>query len=395
VPVHSESLRQAGSTVASRHPAVHEALASPGQPLDAASLAFFATRFGHDFSRVRVHSDAKAAASTRDVGALAYTVGTDLVFANGEYNPSSEAVRKLLAHELTHHVQQSAQITRGAPSRASIHGAEAEADRNAERVGTGPQAEVNVAAPVGVAMKSGQDDPAADRSYWFQSKPPEKQSSAEGDVPITPKGQVFLDPSVHSVTAPWSGTFKIQFASLDTDFQNGKPTAKFAAAEKAILAAIKGAAADRVSLPEIKNVPSQKVAEAQRNEDETVRARLKESMRTLDGKTLNVFIATDLSVEEKMSMAPLSLRTEQIFVRAEDLGDAKRLEAGIRVPLVALIGGEKGLAPGPDGRLTVSKVTALDAEKAQAAVLHEMVHAMLVGKGVSSVQVWQAARDGM
>lgn len=192
VRVHSESLRQAGATAASTHPAVHEALNSPGQPLDAASLAFFQPRFGHDFSHVRVHSDAKAAASAREVGALAYTVGTDLVFASGAYNPSSEAGRKLLAHELTHHVQQSAQISRGAPACVSTHGAEAEADRNAERVGTGAQAEVNVAAPVSVAMKSGPGDPAADRSYWFQSKPPEKPTTTKDGIEITPKGQVFL-----------------------------------------------------------------------------------------------------------------------------------------------------------------------------------------------------------
>lgn len=190
------------------------------------------------------------------------------------------------------------------------------------------------------------------------------------------------------------GTFKVQFAGLDNDFQDDKPTAAFAAAEKAILAAIMGAAGDLELLPGIKNTPPEKAA-AQRREDETVRARLKESVRTLDGKTLNVFIATDLSVAEKMSMAPLSLRTEQIFVRADDLGDARKLEAGIRVPLIALTGGQKGLAPGPGGTPTASNVTALDAEQAKEAVLHEMVHVMLINKGVSAVQVWQAARAGM
>jgi hypothetical protein len=366
-----------------------------GAPLDAASRSYFEPYFGHDFSNVRVHSDAKAAASARDVGALAYTVGPHLVFASGEYNPSSEAGRKLLAHELTHHVQQSAQMGRAAPACASTQGAEAEADRNAERVGTGAQAEVNVEAPVSVAMKGGQGDPAADRSYWFQSKPPEKPSSTESGIEITPKGQVFLDPSVSQVKSPSLGTFKVQFAGLDTDFRNGKPIAAFAAAKNAILEAITGAVGDLQTLPDIENAPSLKAAKAKREEDETVRARLKESARTLDGKTLNVFIATDLSVAEKMSKAPLSLRTEQIFVRADDLGDAKKLEAGIRVPLIALTGGEKGLAPGPGGTLTASNVTALDKEQAKEAILHEMVHVMLIGKGVSAGQVWQAAKAGM
>lgn len=345
----------------------------------------------------QLHSDAKANASARDVGALADAVGPHLVFARGEYNPSNEAGRKSLAPELTHHVQQPAQIGRAAPAWASTHGAEAEAeaDRNAQRVGTGAKAEVNVQAPVSVAMKDGEDDPAADRSYWFQSKPPQKPIPTKSGIDITPKGQVFLDKNVRQVESPSLGKFKVQFAGLDTDFQNGKPSAAFAAAENAILDAITGAIGDLGALPEIRNAPSRKAAEAKRKEDETVRARLKESARTLDGKTLNVFIATDLSVAEKMSIAPLSLRTEQIFVRADDLGDAKKLEAGIRVPLIALTGGEKGLAPGPGGKLTTSNVTALDTEQAKEAILHEMVHVMLIGKGVSAVQMWQAAQAGM
>ena len=55
-------------------PIVHEVLRSPGQPLDAATRAFMEPRFGHDFSNVRVHTDAKAAESARTVNALAYTV---------------------------------------------------------------------------------------------------------------------------------------------------------------------------------------------------------------------------------------------------------------------------------------------------------------------------------
>ena len=376
-------------------PAVHEVLNSPGQPLDAVSRAFFGPRFGRDFSHVRVHSDAKAAASARDVGAPAYTVGADLVFAGGEYNPSSEAGQKLLAHELTHHVQQATQIGQAASACASTDDAEAEANRNAERIAIGARPEVKVATPVGVAMKGGGGEPAADRSYWFQSKTPKKAVTTESGIEIAPKGEVFLDPRVSSVVSASAGTFKVQFAGIDTDFQNGKPSAEFAAAEKAILDAITGAIGDLGALPDIHNAPSLKAAQAQRKEDESARARLKESGRALDGKTLNVFIATDLSVAERMSKTPLSLRTEQIFVRADDIGDAKKLEAGIRSPLVALTGGVKGLATGPDGAPQASTVKPLDAERAKEAILHEMVHVLLIGKGVSAVQVWQAAQPGM
>ena len=84
---------------------VHDVLRMPGRPLDATSRAYFEPRFGHDFSTVRVHADANAAAnSAKAVGARAYTVGHDIVFGAGEQAHD----RALLAHELAHVVQQSA-----------------------------------------------------------------------------------------------------------------------------------------------------------------------------------------------------------------------------------------------------------------------------------------------
>jgi hypothetical protein len=87
-------------------PIVHDVLRSPGQPLEPATRAFMEPRFGHDFSRVRVHTDARAAESARAVGALAYTVGHNVVFENGRYRPQTNAGRRLIAHELVHVVQQ-------------------------------------------------------------------------------------------------------------------------------------------------------------------------------------------------------------------------------------------------------------------------------------------------
>lgn len=81
-------------------------VAGPGRPLDAGSRDFFETRFGRDFGRVRVHDDAQAARSARSLNALAYTVGSDIVFAAGQYAPATGAGRRLLAHELTHTIQQ-------------------------------------------------------------------------------------------------------------------------------------------------------------------------------------------------------------------------------------------------------------------------------------------------
>jgi hypothetical protein len=85
---------------------VHDVLRSPGRPLDPAARTFMEPRFGHDFGRVRVHTDETAAESARAVSALAYTVGHDIVFAPGQYSPMTAQGRKLLAHELTHVTQQ-------------------------------------------------------------------------------------------------------------------------------------------------------------------------------------------------------------------------------------------------------------------------------------------------
>jgi hypothetical protein len=87
-------------------PIVHEVLSSPGQPLDLATRAFMEPRFGHDFSRVRVHADAKAAESACAVNALAYTVGQNIVFEAEQYMPRTTSGRQLLAHELAHVIQQ-------------------------------------------------------------------------------------------------------------------------------------------------------------------------------------------------------------------------------------------------------------------------------------------------
>jgi hypothetical protein len=79
-----------------------------GRPLDPGSRAFFETRFGRDLGEVRVHDDAGAATSARMIGAKAFTVGADIVFARGHHAPDSSAGRALMAHELAHVVQHGA-----------------------------------------------------------------------------------------------------------------------------------------------------------------------------------------------------------------------------------------------------------------------------------------------
>jgi hypothetical protein len=154
------------ANVATRAPArvppiVHEVLGSPAHRLDGGARAFLEPRLGHDFGDVRVHTDARAAASARAVGASAYTVGRDVVL--GADVPTSGAPRLgLLAHELTHVVQQRGAREAGGGA-LTIGGAADSLEHEAARVGTavlaGPAA-VRERAPAPLLSRA---DPAAVR----------------------------------------------------------------------------------------------------------------------------------------------------------------------------------------------------------------------------------------
>jgi hypothetical protein len=91
-------------------PIAHDVLLSSGQPLHPTTRALMESRFGHNFSRVRVHADARAAEAARAVNASAYTIGQDIVFDAGQYTPATSGGRKLLAHELVHTLQQAQSV---------------------------------------------------------------------------------------------------------------------------------------------------------------------------------------------------------------------------------------------------------------------------------------------
>jgi Domain of unknown function (DUF4157) len=129
-----ELQRTAGNTSA-------RALAAPaggsvrGQPLDDSTRAFMERRFGHDFGRVRLHTDEAATASARALDAHAFTAGDHVVFQRSLYNPHSTAGRRMLAHELAHVIEQRG----GPPGRLGPGGIEVTehgdaSERRADRV---------------------------------------------------------------------------------------------------------------------------------------------------------------------------------------------------------------------------------------------------------------------
>jgi Domain of unknown function (DUF4157) len=99
---------------------IQEVLDSPGQSLDSGAQSFFEPRFGYDLSNIRLHTDARAAASTQAVNAAAYTVGNNIVFGKNQYQPASSPGRALIAHELTHVMQQTTPQTGIGPSYSRV-----------------------------------------------------------------------------------------------------------------------------------------------------------------------------------------------------------------------------------------------------------------------------------
>lgn len=114
-PVATVSRRTGPSAAGAGQPAprrVARTIARTGEPLGRSARAYFEPRFGHDFGSVRVHRDAEAAASARDIAARAYTVGNHVVFGSGSYSPESRGGRSLIAHELAHVIQQTGTVQR-------------------------------------------------------------------------------------------------------------------------------------------------------------------------------------------------------------------------------------------------------------------------------------------
>ena len=137
---------------------------STGHPLDPAARCVMEGRFGHDFADVRVHTDQRAADAAHALRARAYTVGRDIVFGAGRYQPQSGAGQRLLAHELAHVVQQS----RGGNASRD---AEARADRAADQATHGDFVATHELGGAPIALQAQPDDAApAETGFAFPPK---------------------------------------------------------------------------------------------------------------------------------------------------------------------------------------------------------------------------------
>ncbi len=162
-------------------PSLAEAIESApsGQPLQDNARAFLEPRMSHSFENVRIHADSQADNLAQQVNANAFTTGNDIFFRQGAYQPDSSAGMQLLAHELTHTVQQTQGPVAGTPSEGGVNisdpndSFEQAAVQNAEAMmQTAPSSTPSSVAPV-------------QRQIAVQREPEEEEMSAEGTTSLS------------------------------------------------------------------------------------------------------------------------------------------------------------------------------------------------------------------
>jgi Domain of unknown function (DUF4157) len=156
-----------------------------GSPLAGDTREFMESRLGADFSDVRVHTDSKASESARSVQAHAYTVGNDVVFQSGKYEPESDSGKRMLAHELTHVVQQRSGPVAGTPAPGGIkvsHPSDAfeqAAESSADRVMSGAAPMPAAATPASIQREE-EDKELQGTFVQRQPSEPEREIEEEG-----------------------------------------------------------------------------------------------------------------------------------------------------------------------------------------------------------------------
>ena len=184
------------------------ALNRGGSPLDASSRAFFEPRFGHDFSGVRLHTDAPAARMADALNARAFTLGNDIAFAGNSYSANTNSGRNLLSHELAHVVQQQSMNT-STPQTKLV-----QRDSDELKAARKEEAEAKRKAAI-VFSRVEQIKNADDLCKFIRSSPEDVKIKTTGAIGSTSKNQVYQVSG--SVVAD----------SLEIVFNGPKKSAKF------------------------------------------------------------------------------------------------------------------------------------------------------------------------
>ena len=159
-----------------------------GRPLDPGTSQLMTQRLGEDFSDVRVHTDSAASESARAVNAHAYTVGSDIVFQSDRYAPESDTGRRMLAHELTHVVQQRSGPVDGSPIGGGVRVShpsdsyERAAEHSADRVMAGGPATPPAPAPAVPAVQRSALDASPPEPIVQRAGPEEEEEQGGAGV---------------------------------------------------------------------------------------------------------------------------------------------------------------------------------------------------------------------
>ncbi|MBE9583491.1 DUF4157 domain-containing protein [Mucilaginibacter sp. JRF] len=173
---------------------VNQTLQSPGNSLDNRTLSFMESRFRQSFGHVRIHTDSVAAESAQSVNARAYTVGNNVVFGQGQFTPDTTAGKQLIAHELTHTIQQSSAGNTKLQNKLTVGEVnspeEAEADLVAEQVTQGTSKPVIQTGAAPALRRQALPEPATDTSEPDFKSPQQRGAQPRATfIPIGKRGE--------------------------------------------------------------------------------------------------------------------------------------------------------------------------------------------------------------
>lgn len=186
-------------------PSVYQTLEQPGQALDGQSRQYMESHFGHNFDSVRIHTDNRAAQSAQDIQANAYTVGQNVVFADNQFQPNTASGKQLLAHELSHVIQQN-----NAPQNQNLtidmqSAAEQDANQAANQVSQGNRGQVHSRSKSAIQRQE-----AAGESWYERRLLSAKQAYQSVRTELADAGQAVKDVAVQGVAAVQEVTAQVQ-----------------------------------------------------------------------------------------------------------------------------------------------------------------------------------------
>ncbi len=225
-----------------------------GSPIPAADRSFFEQRMGHDFSQIRIHTDSRAVETSQSLNARAFTVGTDIAFDAGEYQPGTESGRHLLAHELTHTIQQTGSVATKRVQRQVADEEVEEAVAEPEEVSSPENAAAEAIASFNPAdAEREREEPIEGEEATLAGEEPDAVDTSGGSEPnvSAPSGGTGTPASegaVAQASAPPAGALGAILATSESAAQAGKGVAGGAleqaqkAAQDALAVAQQGAA---------------------------------------------------------------------------------------------------------------------------------------------------------